>query len=353
MMSLCVFRPVLLTLTLLLCSESAAARHEFVEEGEHIILPCNDVKDEQRECDGTTWTLKNKQLITNGKISSNLPQTLSNRLRVTQKCGLQIQNVHPQDAGRYEQYDQSERGLSEARVYLSVVSLTKEEHEENTEFRCQVSPALSGVKTEWLFNGRNVNIEKLNTTDLQNGITVPVPKSHRVYKLTDRLTCKVSHQLDKKEFSFRSNKPVKTITKTTTTQAKNEEKDTRETPGWLWAVVAAVVGVLLLVLVTVVVVVTCRRCREKRAGTRRDPSAELEEVVAYTTVSHSTNNQRTEINQSEVTYSLVGNTAVENHVHLYATVDNLTTTKPTIDPTTDQQPTQPNNQPTTNPTTNQ
>ncbi|KAJ0039447.1 hypothetical protein NL108_013673 [Boleophthalmus pectinirostris] len=120
MMSLCVFRPVLLTLTLLLCSGSVSTLSEFVEEGGSVTLPCKNLREGQKECDGTTWVFNSVEkpqetieLIMKGKNGSRVPQTLSNRLRVTQKCDLQIHNVHPQEAGLFscQQYDQSRRFL--------------------------------------------------------------------------------------------------------------------------------------------------------------------------------------------------------------------------------------------------
>ncbi|XP_055022648.1 uncharacterized protein LOC129412604 [Boleophthalmus pectinirostris] len=219
MMSLCVFRPVLLTLTLLLCSESAADQHQFVEEGQSVTLSCGDVRERQRECTGTTWTFysvdkpgESKSLITLGVLNSSVPE-ISKRLRLKENCGLEIQNVHPQDAGLFycQQYNQSGRLLSpDAPVYLSVVSLTKRTEEKNVELNCSVSSSLHDVKTKWLFKGKEVNNSGITTNNLQHGVTVTLPKSHFLYKKVDLFKCEVTDGENKKKFSFRSNKPGET-----------------------------------------------------------------------------------------------------------------------------------------------
>ncbi|XP_055084640.1 uncharacterized protein LOC117382810 [Periophthalmus magnuspinnatus] len=241
---------------------------------------------------------------------------MSNRLRVNENCGLEIQNVQSQDAGQFycQQYDtsvQSGRLVPDAPVYLSVVSVTKKNNKENVQLRCNVSSFFSDVKTKWQFNGRDVNNLTLITTDRRDATSVTVPKSHFYYKDVDLFKCEVSHGVNKKIFSLRSNKPEEAQT-----TASPQNKSTYG--GWLWAVRAAVAAVLL----TVVALVTRWRVRVKSADTGNDPPVEPEEGVSYATVSYKRNNQRNEVRPSEeaMIYSSVRNTTVEDPAQLYATV---------------------------------
>ncbi|XP_055083095.1 uncharacterized protein LOC129456166 [Periophthalmus magnuspinnatus] len=276
---------------------------------------------------------------------------MSNRHKVTEKCGLEIQNVQSQDAGLFycQQYDtsvQPQRLLSsEAPVYLSVVSVTKTNNKENVQLRCNVSSSLSNVETKWLLNGQDVNSPQIKTTRLRNGIIATFSDSHFLYNNMNLLKCEVSHGEKKTKFSLRSNKPVEITTKTITTQRKKggvtsktasvstpspktepEEAQTTASPqnkstygGWLWAVVVVVVAAVLL---TVVALVTWKRLRVKSANTRSDSPVEPEEGVSYATISHNRNNQRNEVRPSEeaVTYSSVKYTTVEDPDQFYATV---------------------------------
>ncbi|XP_055084633.1 uncharacterized protein LOC117384977 [Periophthalmus magnuspinnatus] len=321
-MAMAVFRPVLVFLSLLHCTESVSAPHEFVKEGGKITLSCNNVRERQRKCSGTTWifnsakrTESTEELITHGQVGSRVTE-MSNRLKVTENCGLEIQNVQSQDAGLFhcQQYDtsvQPQRLVPDAPVYLSVVSVTKTNNKENVQLRCNVSSILSDVETKWLLNGQDVNDLTLTTTDRRDATTVTVPKSYFYYKDVNLFKCEVSHGVNKKIFSLRSNKPEEAQT-----TASPQNKSTYG--GWLWAVVVVVAAVLL----TVVALVTWRRLRVKSEDTGNDPPVEPEEGVSYATVSYKRNNQRNEVRPSEeaMIYSSVRNTTVEDPAQLYATV---------------------------------
>ncbi|KAJ0062520.1 hypothetical protein NL108_014972 [Boleophthalmus pectinirostris] len=249
------FRPALLTLLLtflltlhLHCTDSAPP--EFVKKGGSITLPCKNVGQNKnngniQKCNGTMWIFnstekqqKSEVLIEHGKITSKVPE-MKPRLRVTQECGLEIQNVRPQDAGKFQcQFNQSGRHLPpDASVYLSVVSLiTSKYMEKNIQFKCNVSSSLSAVKTKWLLNGKDINNK--NITTHQTGTTVKVPfNSLSSYK--NQLECEVTHGLKKmKSFTL-----AELLTTTVTTQNKKEEEDANKSS--LWAILVA--GVLLIV----------------------------------------------------------------------------------------------------------
>ena len=87
------------------------------------------MRDDQNNCDGTTWTfsyLSNRtvELVRLGQIGVDA-KTKSDRLSVRENCSLVIKNVTEEDAGRYlcQQYKKAGRYQGQdSQVYLSVVT---------------------------------------------------------------------------------------------------------------------------------------------------------------------------------------------------------------------------------------
>ncbi len=100
-----------------------------VRRGHEAILSCENVINDQNNCDATTWNFVNPsctetvELIRLGQIGENT-KSKSDRLSVTEKCSLVIKNVTDEDAGHYfcQQYKSGQKQGSDSVVHLSVIS---------------------------------------------------------------------------------------------------------------------------------------------------------------------------------------------------------------------------------------
>ena len=87
------------------------------------------MRDDQNNCDGTTWTfsyLSNRtvELVRLGQIGVDA-KTKSDRLSVRENCSLVIKKVTEEDVGRYscQQYNKTgQHRRPDSQVYLSVVT---------------------------------------------------------------------------------------------------------------------------------------------------------------------------------------------------------------------------------------
>ncbi len=100
-----------------------------VRRGHEAILSCENVINDQNNCDGTTWVFANSsrretvELIKLGQIEENT-KSKSDRLSVTEKCSLVIKNVTDEDAGHYDcqHFKSGQKQGSDSVVHLSVIS---------------------------------------------------------------------------------------------------------------------------------------------------------------------------------------------------------------------------------------
>ncbi|XP_033932483.1 uncharacterized protein [Pseudochaenichthys georgianus] len=156
-----------LFLVLLLQSTGAAIGQRplslSVRAGDEATLPCNYVIHDQDKCNGTSWFFTDPRiavaLVSGGQIFKEA-KAKSDRLRVTEKCALVIKKVTEEDAGGYictDQFRLGEQQDSGSGVYLSVVTMT--EHQDNDEVTLCCSVATYGRcrhRAKWLLQGRDV-----------------------------------------------------------------------------------------------------------------------------------------------------------------------------------------------------
>ncbi|KAK1889056.1 Homogentisate 12-dioxygenase [Dissostichus eleginoides] len=116
-------------------------------------------------------------LFEGGQIHNDA-KAKSDRLRVTEKCSLVIKKVTEEDAGRYLQTDQIRKYHSDSQVYLSVVTMT--EHQDNDEVTLHCSVTTYGARRnsgKWLYqvrDGENVQTFRPQSSGLLRLIIVSV-----------------------------------------------------------------------------------------------------------------------------------------------------------------------------------
>ncbi|KAJ4928687.1 hypothetical protein JOQ06_004313 [Pogonophryne albipinna] len=126
----------------------------------------------QDKCERTKWLFRHSRrpvtLFEDGQIH-NEAKAKSDRLRVTEKCSLVIKKVTEEDAGVYtcRQVRSGEQQDPDSRVYLSVVTMT--EHQVNDEVTLDCSVETEGWcehSVKWLLQGRDVDKDhrEINTS---------------------------------------------------------------------------------------------------------------------------------------------------------------------------------------------
>ncbi|XP_029984945.1 uncharacterized protein LOC115415497 isoform X1 [Sphaeramia orbicularis] len=306
-----------ITLSLLFLQISAEVTEEnvFVRNGSDATLPCGNVMDGQHECNGTTWNFVRKEtaeeLVGHGKIK---PEFQSDRLAVTADCSLLIKNVTKEDANQYtcQQYRYNpikgvHRYGGDAKVYLSVVTLTEHQDTDKRMFNCSVwTYKQCKHKVRWQFEKNNEKKYKQDSSTVDgicsNTTTCLGCKS----KNSDSLTCEVTDTNQKVyPFPFKSSDQktgeekkvnvettrvtptTRTTTKVTAVENTDENKITTESPtisGFPdWAKFFIASGLAALLVTTVVLLIWNRKKGEKTQmgeGTVADP----EDAVPYASV---------------------------------------------------------------------
>ncbi|KAJ4921976.1 hypothetical protein JOQ06_027792, partial [Pogonophryne albipinna] len=118
---------------------AAAVRRYFVRAGDEVTLPFDNVIHDQDECERTLWLFSDSRgsavkLFEDGQIH----KAKSDRLRVTENCSLVIKKVTEEDAGLYLCIRSGEES-SHSRVYLSVVTMTEHQVNDEVTLNCSVS----------------------------------------------------------------------------------------------------------------------------------------------------------------------------------------------------------------------
>ncbi|XP_035851585.1 uncharacterized protein LOC118493890 isoform X2 [Sander lucioperca] len=160
---------------------TAAANRQFllsstVRDGDEVTLSCENVRDDQNNCDGTTWSFSDLnstvELVILGQIGVNA-KAKSDRLSVKEKCSLVIKNVTEEDAGRYfcQQYNKTEQKQGQdSQVYLSVVTMTEEKNDDIVTLNCSVSTYDHCKHTvKWVYEGKDVAKDHPNIETSQSG----------------------------------------------------------------------------------------------------------------------------------------------------------------------------------------
>ncbi|XP_050923149.1 uncharacterized protein LOC108887727 isoform X2 [Lates calcarifer] len=202
-----------------------------VRVGDEVTLPCENVRDDQDQCDRTTWIFTGSgsrssvPLFELGKIHKDA-KSKSDRLSVTENCSLVIKKVTVENAGYYncrQFYRSGQQQGPEAPVELSVVTKTEHEDDDKIILTCSVFP-YGGCKytVEWLKDdftvmetshhscSASVNIKTSHLTEIQNYNALKC-------KVTDRDTGKAEHFIFSLQTSKEKTDPTTTTTTATTT----------------------------------------------------------------------------------------------------------------------------------------
>ncbi|XP_051258084.1 uncharacterized protein LOC127364513 [Dicentrarchus labrax] len=154
-----------LFLTAVLQYTAAAEKHPLslsVAVGDEVTLLCENVIDDQQNCDNTDWYFRYSrylaELFENGKIHND-SRAKSDRLSLTANCSLVIKKVTVEDTGRYSCRQFNKSGYQQGRdseVYLSVISMTEHKETDLVTLGCSVSTFGRCRHTvRWLFNGQD------------------------------------------------------------------------------------------------------------------------------------------------------------------------------------------------------
>ncbi|XP_028252941.1 uncharacterized protein LOC114428585 [Parambassis ranga] len=299
--------------------------------GEDVTLSCEEVINDQNNCDGTTWIYSRPrvheatEVIRLGQINEDIPN--KDRLSVTENCSLIIKEVREEDVGRYvcQQYKKEEQPhtrVHQSHVDLSVVIMTESKNTDQVDLICSVVPYDRCIYTmRWLFNGTDLDglQSDISITNSECSSTVRfLGQTNYVYKSQNFLKCEVTDETGKvQQFDFNH--------QTSGGKKPTEHPPTTENKGsvTLWPIIVAVVG-LVTVLIIVVVVFRWKKANKRQTdetpglslNTTMTPSApesspmsaDPEEGVSYASISHTrkTNQKaRVPVDVEEVTYSTV------------------------------------------------
>ncbi|KAK9531860.1 hypothetical protein VZT92_011259 [Zoarces viviparus] len=236
-----------------------------VRDGDEVTLPCNSVKDDHENCNSTEWIFDAPTrtaavlLFRNGKIRE-AAKDKSDRLSVSEKCSLVIKNVTDEDVGHYvcRQSRSGRQQGPDAQVYLSVVTMTEHEDDDEVTLRCSVTMYFGRCyhTVKWLLQGQDVDKDNkdFNTSQSSCSTSLTFLTSHFIY--TSRFNsfkCEVTEGDKVQQFSFRNSLSGDD----TTTETEDDTK-----AGW-WRFIF--VSVALAALIIIVVAVNIRaRIKEKK-----------------------------------------------------------------------------------------
>ncbi|XP_050927617.1 uncharacterized protein LOC108887474 [Lates calcarifer] len=301
-----------------------------VRVGADVTLSCENVRDDQDQCDRTDWFVTVSQhavqLVSHGKIHEEA-KSQSDRLSLTENCSLVIKKVTVEDVGRYicRQFDRSGRQQGpDALIVLSVVSMTEHEDRDQVTLYCSVWTHVLCIHTvKWLYEGKDVNGGNKDLETSQSGcsVTVTFPTSHLKLKskYQELFQCQVTDLYSRKvqlfTFSPQSSgddkttaaKPTDNINSKSNADAPpvgNTPPDPPSTPQSSWWIYVGVAVALSVLLTTVVAVVILKRRKgnktqmDESVGQRLNPTetqpgpetsqdtADPEDGVSYASISY-------------------------------------------------------------------
>ncbi|XP_044025124.1 uncharacterized protein LOC122863073 isoform X3 [Siniperca chuatsi] len=175
-----------------------------VRHGDEVTLPCENVIDGQRKCDGTTWLFSHSrhtaavELIKLGQIGERA-KAKSDRLSVTASCSLVIKKVTVEDVGRYDcrQFRSGRQQGPDSQVLLSVVTMTEQQnYDMNILFCFEWTRGRCTHKVEWLHRVHDVDKDNtdLKTSQCQCSATATFMTWHLDHKSNyyESFKCKVT-----------------------------------------------------------------------------------------------------------------------------------------------------------------
>ncbi|TDH00719.1 hypothetical protein EPR50_G00191390 [Perca flavescens] len=249
---------------------TAAANRQFllsstVRDGDEVTLSCENVRDDQNNCDGTVWTFSDLnstvELVILGQIVEEA-KAKSDRLSVRENCSLVIKNVTEEDAGRYfcQQYNKTgQQQGPDSQVYLSVVTMTEEKNDDIVMLNCSVSTYERCKHTvKWLYEGKDEAKDHPNIETLQRGCYTTVKWQDPVDSVDPGLIYKPRSNLLKCEVTDGYTKEVQLF-------PFIPPHSSREKPGW-GRIIFVPVGLAALIII-VVVVNMWTRAKEKKTQT--------------------------------------------------------------------------------------
>ncbi|XP_045917538.1 uncharacterized protein LOC123978352 [Micropterus dolomieu] len=285
-----------LSLMLVLPFTTVASRQLFlsltVRVGDEVTLSCENVIDDQDNCDSTKWLFRDSRntaaeaLVELGKNGVKA-KAQSDRLSATENCSLVIKTVTVEDVGRYDcrQFNNSGgKRNQDAVVHLSVINMTEHKEDDKVTLTCSVSTYERCTTTvKWLFKGKEVDKDNqdLKTSQSPCSVSVSFLTSHFIHTLKHNvLKCEVTNGNKVQEFPFRrqpTGEDKKTgTTESTTTEnsikagitmtasAINDDSTGRQSNWWwLYILVSVVLAALLIIVVKSI---RWKRAKETKTG---------------------------------------------------------------------------------------
>ncbi|XP_034064333.1 uncharacterized protein LOC117541260 isoform X3 [Gymnodraco acuticeps] len=243
-----------------------------VRVGDEATLPCNNVFNDQDQCESTTWLLSysgsTAVLVRGGQIGEEA-RAKSDRLRVTEKCSLVVKKVTEEDAGPFtcRQFRSGEQQGSDSLVLLSVVTMTEHQNNDEVTLLCSVTTRVGcRLRVKWLLQGRDVDKDnkdiKTSASDCNASVTFPTSLfSYR--QRSELFTCSVTADGGNVQtFRPQSSDGDKQAATTSTTTAAVTSSPTIKNSGLLRLVLVSL-GLAALIMIVVAVNIWTR-AKEKQ-----------------------------------------------------------------------------------------
>ncbi|XP_033979774.1 uncharacterized protein LOC117477211 isoform X2 [Trematomus bernacchii] len=269
-----------------------------VRPGDEVTLPCNSVRDDQDQCNGTTWFFRDSRgtavLVEDGQIDEDA-KAKSDRLRVTENCSLVIKKVTEEDAGLYgcSQFRSGVQQGSVSVVYLHVVTMTGHLDNDEVTLNCSVSTYGRCDQTaKWLLQGQDVVKDHREIKTSQYSCSASVTFLTSLFSYTTRselFTCKVTDELtgDVQVFLFSDQSSDATTTGTPTIHEWTSENHNKEKGPAVWWLILVPVGLAALIITVVTVLIWTRAKGDKKRMTKnleQNDEDEDEDEVNYENV---------------------------------------------------------------------
>ncbi|XP_078030108.1 uncharacterized protein LOC117270626 isoform X6 [Epinephelus lanceolatus] len=246
------FRWIKISLFLLLMLQFTAAGQLFrsltFRVGDDVTLSCENVIDDQNNCDSTVWLFSESRstravvLVYLGKTAE---EAKSDRLSVTANCSLVIKKVTDEDVGRYgcRQFRSAKQQGQDAVVELSVVTMTEHNNADEVTLTCSVRTYERCThKVKW--QGQDVAEDDQHMRTSQSPCSASVTFLTSVYIYTSRyklFKCAVTDGDRVQVFPFRSQSSGEDTTIATTESTTKTTGNSIKAAALLILIVAIIV----------------------------------------------------------------------------------------------------------------